>query len=108
MVRLANLAAALGEVYLVASDCWRWCRGDNLLAYKPSTYSLDYHEVAVLPLFNFCDLAGADLEVLGDLEYHWVAFSGEGVALDLSGRERRFVFVSISNISSLLGIGKCF
>lgn len=100
------MAAALGEVNLVALDCW--CKGDNLFGNKPPTYSLDHYEVAVCPFFNFDDLVGADLEVLGDLEYHWVAFSGEGVALDFSGRERRFVFVSISNIPSLLGIGKGF
>ena len=68
MVGLANSPALLGEVHLVALDCWRWCRGDNLLAHKPTTYSLDHHEVAVFPLFDFDDLVGADLEVLGDLE----------------------------------------
>lgn len=76
---------------MVALDCWRWCRGDNFFRDKPTTYSLDHYEVTICPFFNLDDLVGADLEVLGDLEYHWVAFSGEGVALDLSGRERRFV-----------------
>lgn len=72
------MAALLGQVDLVALKRWSLYRGgrNNLLRYKPTAYPFDYHEVASFPFLNSDDLVGADLEVLGDLEYHGVAFFG--------------------------------